>query len=219
MWNVSALNLSVSRRYTNFPSRKRTAPKYPTLCRVGWWSKTGSTVSGGTHIRQRDPCCWKCTSSLAHKSIPPLFTSARSFFICLLCFGISVRNYRTRLAQSKPELPEHALTLPHTQCDVVPLLNKCSQCLAIPQVRGQTQISRRLSNGNADLFQLVVIQPSRPSRPSSFDQTSQTSLLESVNPILYRSWRITKEPRDLRTGHTLCYKKDTVKTVVVPRFC
>jgi hypothetical protein len=33
--HVRALNLSVSRRKHNLPSRKRTAPKYPTLRRVG----------------------------------------------------------------------------------------------------------------------------------------------------------------------------------------
>ena len=130
-----------------------------------------------------------------------------------------MRNYRTRLTQPKPELSEHALTLPHTQCDSVPLLNKCGQCLAIPQVRGQTQISRGLSKGSADFFQLVVIQAPRPSRPRSFDQPSQTSLLEPVNPILYRPWRITEKSSDLRTGYALCYKQDTVKTVVVPRLC
>jgi len=39
------------------PSRKRTAPKYPTLLRVGACSRTGSLISGGIHMRQREPCC------------------------------------------------------------------------------------------------------------------------------------------------------------------
>ncbi len=37
--------------------RKRTAPKYPTLLRVGACSRTGSLISGGIHMRQREPCC------------------------------------------------------------------------------------------------------------------------------------------------------------------
>src|ERR1017187_10799730 len=40
----------------------------------------GSLVSGGTHIRHRDPCCWKWTSSVAHRSISSPCFSAWSFF-------------------------------------------------------------------------------------------------------------------------------------------
>jgi hypothetical protein len=40
----SAIELAVSRQNRNFPSRNRTAPKYPTLRRVGPSSKTGSLV-------------------------------------------------------------------------------------------------------------------------------------------------------------------------------
>jgi hypothetical protein len=47
---VAPLNLSASRQNWNLPSRNRTAPKYPTLRRVGACSKTGSLVSGGIHI-------------------------------------------------------------------------------------------------------------------------------------------------------------------------
>src|ERR1035437_6376271 len=62
---LAPLNLPVSRQNINFPSRNRTAPKYPTLRRVGACSKTGSLVSGGIHIWHREPCCWKCTSPKA----------------------------------------------------------------------------------------------------------------------------------------------------------
>src|SRR5208283_683590 len=54
-----------------------------TLRRVGACSKIGSLVSGGIHIRQREPCCWKCTSSVAHRSTAGSVISAWSFFYAL----------------------------------------------------------------------------------------------------------------------------------------
>src|SRR5664280_3476109 len=77
---LAPLNLPVSRQNINFPSRNRTAPKYPTLRRVGACSKTGSLVSGGIHIWHREPCCWKCTSSVAQRSTVASSISAWSFF-------------------------------------------------------------------------------------------------------------------------------------------
>src|SRR3954447_12285506 len=74
------LNLSSSRRNTKRPSRNRTAPKYPTLLRVGACSRTGSLISGGTPLRQREPCCWKCTSSVDHRSTELSRISVRSSF-------------------------------------------------------------------------------------------------------------------------------------------
>jgi hypothetical protein len=37
--------------------RRLTAPKQATDLRVGACSKIGSLSSGGTHMRQREPCC------------------------------------------------------------------------------------------------------------------------------------------------------------------
>lgn len=67
-------------RKWNAPSRSRTAPKYPTLRRPGKCRSTGSFVSGGTHMRQLEPYCWKWTSSSAHKSTVSSVIRARSFF-------------------------------------------------------------------------------------------------------------------------------------------
>src|SRR5260370_4828764 len=77
---VTQLNLSTSRQNWKLPSRNRTAPKYPTLRRVGACSKIGSFVSGGIHIWQREPCCWKCTSSVAQRSTVSSCISVWSFF-------------------------------------------------------------------------------------------------------------------------------------------
>ena len=56
--NVIAFNtLHIVR--TNRPVRRLTPPKQATDLRVGACCKIESLISGGTHIRQREPCCWK----------------------------------------------------------------------------------------------------------------------------------------------------------------
>src|ERR1035438_5608182 len=44
---------------TNCPVSKLTAPKQATDFRVGACRRIGSLTSGGTHMRQREPFCWK----------------------------------------------------------------------------------------------------------------------------------------------------------------
>jgi hypothetical protein len=46
---------------------------------VGAWINTGSLSSGGTHIRQRVPCCWKWHSSRLHSSTSRRLACCRSF--------------------------------------------------------------------------------------------------------------------------------------------
>jgi hypothetical protein len=62
--------MSGSRENMNLPPRKRTAPKQPMPRRVGWCSKTGSLISGGIHIRQREPCCWAIPDLIGPPSGP-----------------------------------------------------------------------------------------------------------------------------------------------------
>jgi hypothetical protein len=56
--NVAALKIGHIIR-TNCPVSKLTAPKQATDFRVGACRRIGSLISGGTHMRQREPCCWK----------------------------------------------------------------------------------------------------------------------------------------------------------------
>ena len=44
---------------TNWPVSRLTAPKQATDLRVGACRRIGSLISGATHMRQREPCCWK----------------------------------------------------------------------------------------------------------------------------------------------------------------
>lgn len=77
--NVAALNVAHSERM-NLPVRKLTAPKQATDLRVGAWRRTGSLISGGTHIRHRVPCCWKWHSSTLQSSTPRRRARRCSFF-------------------------------------------------------------------------------------------------------------------------------------------
>src|SRR5439155_17918966 len=65
---------------TNLPLLKLTAPKHATDLRVGACCSTGSLISGGTHMRQREPCCWKWHSSRLHSSRSFRLARRRSFF-------------------------------------------------------------------------------------------------------------------------------------------
>src|SRR6267142_5853394 len=97
------------------------------LLRVGACRHTGSRISGATHIRQRLPCCWKWTSSIAHRSI--LFPAARrwSFFYRRLRLRVGLSNFGTRFAQTETEASEHSLALAYLQRHIELLLHKAGQ--------------------------------------------------------------------------------------------
>src|SRR5260370_41943469 len=122
---VTPLNLSASGQNWNLPSRNRTAAKYPTLRRVGACSKIGSFVSGGIHIWQREPCCWKCTSSVAQRSTVSSCISVWSFFYAPSavqdrlgqCWGaVCVAESPTPGTDASTDaLPSQSHTLPQSQ--------------------------------------------------------------------------------------------------------
>jgi hypothetical protein len=95
-----------SKAVTNLPVRKLTAPKHATDLRVGACSKIGSFSSGGTHMRQRVPCCWKWHSSELHRSTLGSAARRRSFFKGSLRCRIGLGYDRTWLTQAKVHLPK-----------------------------------------------------------------------------------------------------------------
>src|SRR5664279_3607711 len=104
-------------------------------------------MSGGIHIRQREPCCWKWTSSIAHRSTSGSTARIRSFFMRLLPLGVGVGQLWTRLAQAEPQLPEQALALADSQVDGERLLHPGRQRLAVPEVAAQPDLPWRLPQG------------------------------------------------------------------------
>src|SRR5512140_1386255 len=108
--NVTALNVT-HRERMNLPGRKLTAPKHATDLRVGAWSRTGSLISGGTHMRHRGPCCWKWHSSTLQSSTPRRRARRCSFFKRRDLDRIGLGDLGSGLAQPEPHVAEDALAL------------------------------------------------------------------------------------------------------------
>src|ERR1700674_920014 len=102
-WNVSPLNTWHMAR-TNLPVPRLTAPKQATDLRVGACSRMGSLISGATHIRQREPCCWKWHSSKLHSSRSFLLAQRRSFFYRRNPDGVGLSHLGSRFAQAEAGL-------------------------------------------------------------------------------------------------------------------
>jgi hypothetical protein len=86
---VSALNASHI-YLTNLPVFKLMAPKQATDLRVGACCKIGSLISGGTHIRRHEPCCWKWHLSRLHSSMSSRLAIRRSCFTAATFTGVNV---------------------------------------------------------------------------------------------------------------------------------
>jgi len=160
--NVRPLNLPVSRRKKNFPSRSRTAPKYPTLCRVGACSRTGSLVSGGIHIWQREPCCWKCTSSVAHRSTVGSSISAWSFFYApsAALHPLAQSGDAACAAESPVAGINAGIALPPNQSRTAGQSKLPRFCR--PTDFPQPHIPGHPAKPAVDLFELLLIQPPGP---------------------------------------------------------
>src|ERR1035438_6744882 len=182
---VAPLNLSASRQNWNLPSRNRTAPKYPTLRRVGACRKTESLVSGGIHIWQREPCCWKCTSSVAQRSTSRLASAFGVFFMRLLPFRIGLGNAGARRAPPKTQLPEQTLALTDSQVSAILFRHPGRQGLAVPQSPAQSHIAGRLAKSGIDSSQLLLIQATGPPGAFPLPQSRQSTFLETPDPILH----------------------------------
>ena len=139
--NVAALNLAHMER-THLPVLKLTAPKQATDLRVGAWFSTGSLISGGTHIRQRVPCCWKWHSSKLHSSTPRRRASRCSFFKSRDLYRIGLGYLRSGLTQPEPHLTEDSLALAHTQHHPVAQAKMRREQLAGPQMISMTELLR-----------------------------------------------------------------------------
>jgi len=177
-----------------------------------------SLISGGTHIRQLEPCCWKRTSSIAQRSTVLSLARRRVFFKLLLQEGVGTGNKRTRLSQAETKLSKQPLTLSHAQIDLPLLSNKSSQGFAVPEVRRKAEIFRRFSQRRSNLRQMLLSQSLRSSRSVSFDQSGEAFLIIAPHPICHSAMGVSKKSGYLTTAHALCHKQDTVQSMIIPRF-
>ena len=123
----------------NVPRHKLTAPKQAMDLRVGAWRTMGSVSSGGTHMRQRVPCCWKWHSSRLHTSTSSRAARTPSFFKSLHLLRIRLRHLGAGFTAAKPQLFEQSLALAHPQAHAVAAAHVFRQQLAIPQIPVQPE--------------------------------------------------------------------------------
>ncbi len=127
---------------TNLPLARLTAPKHATDLRVGAWSKTGSLTLGGTHLRQRVPCCWKWHSSRLHSSTSRRFARRRSFFKGRDPERVGLSYLGPGLAQPKTHLAEDSLALAYPEHHAIVQAQMLGQELAVPQLTSKTKWRR-----------------------------------------------------------------------------
>ncbi len=169
-------------------------------------------------MRQREPCNWKCTSSIAQRSIVSSRERPCSFFIFFLREGISIGDLRPRLAQAKSKLPEQTLALAHPQGDLPLLSDKLTESLSIPEIGTGFPVHRTASKSTADLFQLFGVESPRSARPVPLSQASKAFLFESLHPIGNCPRSISQERGNFCATQSLRNHQYTMQPVVVTRF-
>jgi len=137
--------------------------------------------------------------------------------MCLLPFGVSLRQLRTRFPQAEAELAKEPLALPHPQGDRELLPEPRGQRLAVPDVAAEPHLPRRLPEGSVDAHQLRLGQSSRAARPRALRESAQAVLFKPAHPVLDRARGVPQQLADLRTRHALRHQQDPVQPMVVPR--
>jgi len=143
------------------------------------------------------------------------FTNLLSFFICSLCFRVSMGYLGSGLAQAEPQLPKQSLALPYTELLTELLFDERRQGLPIPQMCPQSQLRRRAAQDLSNLTELLFGKPPWAPRPWVLPEASKAIPLEPMYPVLHRTWCVTQHPAHLGTGHTMSYEQHRMQTVVV----
>src|ERR1044071_10478313 len=114
-------------------------------------------------MRQRDPCCWKWTSSRAQRSTATLAINRRSFFVSLLPRWICLCQNRPGLTETELQLPNQPLALAHAQLDSIGPLDPRRERLAIPEIDSHAGVTGLCTQHLIDLLYLFSL--SRLGRP------------------------------------------------------
>jgi len=166
-------------------------------------------------MRQRDPCNWKCTSSMAQRSIISSWARPCSFFIFFLRHRICIGNLGPGHPQAKSKLSEETLALADSQSNVPLLSDKRRESLSIPKIGAKSPIRWAASKSRADLFQLFGTESPWPTGSLPLSQTGKTFLFEAANPISNSSGGVPKELCNFAAAQALCHKKKSVQPVIV----
>lgn len=158
--------------------------------------------------------CSNLTSSNAQMSIRLFFRNLSSFFIFRLLGRISMRNFRSRLAESKTELPEKALALPNSKGDAPLVLNETRKGFSIPKAL-QSEFGRIFSQGRFNRGELHFVESTGTPGPLSVDQTCKTFIFKPVDPVRDCPGCIAQDPSNLPATLSLCDEKHGMEAVIV----
>jgi hypothetical protein len=168
-------------------------------------------------MRHLDPCCSNLTSSKAQISIRLFLRSLSSFFIFRLLGGISVRNFRSRFAESKTELSEKALALSNSKGDAPLFLNETRKGFSIPKAL-QSEFARVFSQSRFNCSELLFGEATGTPGPLSIDQACKTLIFKPIDPVRDCSGCIAQDLSNLPATLSLGHEKHGVEAVIVAGF-
>jgi len=89
------------------------------------------------------------------------------------------------------------------------------QCLAIPEIAGQTEIVGGLSQRRIDLRDLLFVQSRWTAGTLPFHEPHQTLLLESTDPVSNGAGRIAKQRGHLICTYALGDQQEPVESMII----
>ncbi len=185
---------------------------------VGACRTTGSISSGGTHMVQRDPCCWKWHSSSNQISRSSLTVSGFSFFISLLCFYICFGNERVLFMPAKFQFVKQTAILTFTHIYTKFFVKMMPKKLSIPKILRISQLTRTLAQILFGGIQHAFIQYSTTFRSKPFFKTSKTTLFKITNPVLNSSRTSSENVNNFVATEPRTYKQYSVQPMVISLF-
>ena len=135
----------------------------------------------------------------------------------LLSRWIGACDHRTRLAESKADLPEQTLALPYSEAHSVFLFDPRRECLAVPQGHPHAGVTGVTPENTTDTPALSRVEPSRPSRSIPFLQPRQPLLLKTAHPVFHCSRCVAQKMSYLRASHSLGDQQQPMQSMIISR--
>lgn len=218
-WIRTALTLKRSAwAASKRPSASLTAPIMAMFFRVGACRTLGSRSSGGTHMAQRVPCCWKWHSSSNHTSTHPLWVNRRSLLKALWAEGSRLGDHGAGLSPPKPKPSKEPLALANTQRDTISDLKVVAQELAVPESLLVPESIGWLAEVASHPSNHGFVEERRTPWPGLLAKPRKPIRLKALDPALHGSGAMPKDLRHVITAHAIAQHQDTVQAVIVPRF-
>jgi hypothetical protein len=127
-------------------------------------------------------------------------------------------DQRAGFPQAESHLAEQALTLPHTQVNIMKLFQVMGEDFSVPEILRVSKLPWVSPQITIDGFPLGIAKTSRPALPFAFMQSSETAVLKTLHPA-FNSTRIL--PEDI--GYVITVKpvsnqEDAMQPVIVAGF-